>query len=93
MTRGTIYVSVFVGLLLFAMMGCNQPPQMATVVDLDVMRRMLAVPDLTAEQWQAECDPENTREHHCTLQVVVECPPDCGVYRILRNDKLLRRMW
>ena len=79
--------------ILAAMINCGQPPKSATVIDIEGMRRMLTMPDFTAAQWQEFCDPSQKGDYHCSIQVVVDCPPDCGVYRILRNDTLLRRIW
>ena len=56
-------------------------------------------PILSPNEWQASCGttgrigPNEVWSNRCTIQVVVECPPDCGVYKILREDKLLRRIW
>lgn len=65
------------------------------------MRQLLATPVLTPDEWQRACDPMHGKkfagveslDSHCSIQVVVDCPPDCGVYKILREDKLLRRVW
>ena len=79
--------------IVVVMIGCEQPPPMATEIDVVAMKRMLTMPEFTPEQWQEFCDPSKKGDYHCSIQVVVDCPPDCDVYRILRNDQLLRRIW
>lgn len=61
--------------------------------------KILDTPILSPDEWQKACGtsgtigPTEVWTNHCTIQVVVDCPPDCGVYKILREDKLLRRIW
>lgn len=73
-------------------------PTPLTSDQLAQMQRMLAIPDRTPEEWQATCaisydfGPQERGTGHCSIQVIVDCPPDCGVYKLLQEDKLLHRI-
>ena len=62
-------------------------------------RKIFEPPILTPDEWKAQCGtpydfgPTERGHNHCTIQVVVDCPPDCSVYKILIEDRLLRRLW
>ena len=84
------------GLLCLCLLaGCKGPPRVSMDVDVDQMHRMLQQPAWTAEQWSAYCEQTSPGQgaQHCGMQVVVDCPPDCGVYALLQRDTLLRRVW
>ena len=74
--------------------GCESPPVLSTHVDIEQMHTMLAQPDWTADQWSAFCEQTSKGEgaQHCGMQVIVDCPPDCGVYALLQHDPFLRRI-
>ena len=74
--------------------GCDGPPRVSMDVDVDQMHRMLQQPDWTAEQWSAFCEQTSPGEgaQHCGMAVIVDCPPDCGVYALLKHDPFLRRI-
>ena len=84
---------VCVGLLLLSVLlvNCAAEPRLGNV-DVAHMRRMLAEPDWTADEWEVFCDPEGLGRYHCTLHVAIYCPPDCGRYATLRTDPLVRRL-
>ena len=81
-------------LLALCMIGCETQPVISTTVDIEQMNKMLEQPDWTAEQWSAFCEQTSAGEgaQHCGMQVIVDCPPDCGVYALLQHDKFLRRV-
>lgn len=88
--RALLLIVVFV---LFAGWLIHDPvPQMRTVAMMP--QRVV----LTADEWQAFCGRhvelgDERIDNHCTINVVVDCPPDCGVFKILQDDSLLRRVW
>lgn len=66
---------------------------------------VFGVPDLTVALWEEACGGPampvaelalpfyvNSVLPHCTIQVAVECPPDCDLYKVLREDTSLRRI-
>jgi hypothetical protein len=63
-------------------------------IDVDQMHRMLQQPAWTPEQWSAFCEQTSPNEgvQHCGMAVIVDCPPDCGVYALLQHDPFLRRI-
>ena len=81
-------------LLASCMMGCEAAPVISTHVDIDQMHTMLEQPDWTADEWSAFCEQTSKGEgaQHCGMQVIVDCPPDCGVYALLQHDPFLRRI-
>jgi hypothetical protein len=96
--------SAFIVLLVIAiwMLGpmMREPDPVSLTPDqLAQMNRMLAIPDRTPDEWQAACaipydfGPSERGSGRCSMQVIVDCPPDCGVYKTLQEDKLLRRIW
>lgn len=77
----------------FGLAGCDTPPRMATTVDVEQMQQMLDAPAWTDAQWQQWCeDTAPDRAGHCTIVVRIDCPPDCGIYRLVREDRLARRL-
>lgn len=69
-------------------------------IDMESFRKTFETPIMSPDEWEAQCNPMKGKawgnerlDSHCTIQVVVDCPPDCGVYKILREDKLLRRVY
>lgn len=92
MTTQLIRNWLIVSVISFA--GCNAPPGMATTVDVEQMRQMLDAPAWTDAQWQQWCkDSAPGEAGHCTIEVQIDCPPDCGIYRLVREDRLARRRW
>jgi hypothetical protein len=53
---------------------------------------------LSVEEWERFCGvrydfgPGERGQHHCSIQVIADCPPDCGTFKMLREDRLLRRV-
>mgnify|MGYP001500421847 CR=1 FL=1 len=87
--------AVLVSLVLAVASACETPPPGQpewTQAQRDHWRRMQG-PLLSPEQWQAHCDPLGGGQNVCTIQVQVDCPPDCATYKILIEDRLLRRVW
>lgn len=82
-----VVVAAVLGLL-----GCEPAPRMATEVDLDSMRALLATPAWSADEWQRFCEGA-AGSGVCRVTVQVECPPDCGTYRLVLTDSLARRVW
>ena len=80
-------VIALVGALLLSP-SCDDPP--ALDVDIQVMRRMLADPDWTPDEWERWCDPLGGGASRCVLIVELSCPPDCGVYVAMRQNPLAR---
>jgi hypothetical protein len=80
-------VIALVGLLIVAP-SCDNPPPVD--VDIQVMRRMLADPDWTPDEWERWCDPMGGGASRCVLVVELSCPPDCGVYVSMRQNPLAR---
>jgi hypothetical protein len=77
------------------MMSCEAAPVISTYpVDIEQMNKMLEQPHWTADQWSAFCEQTSEGEgaQHCGMQVIIDCPPDCGVYALLQHDKFLRRI-
>jgi hypothetical protein len=81
-------------LLVLCMIGCEAEPVISTHVDIEQMHKMLEQPHWTAEEWSAFCEQTSEGEgaQHCGMQVIIDCPPDCGVYALLQHDKFLRRI-
>jgi hypothetical protein len=81
-------------LCLCLLAGCERGPRVAIEVDVDQMHRMLQQPAWTAEQWSEFCEQTSPGEgaQHCGMAVIVDCPPDCGVYALLQHDPFLRRI-
>lgn len=74
--------------------SCDTPPQTSSAVDVQQMREMLALPTWTDDEWQEWCSRTTEGESgHCSVVVQVDCPPDCGIYRLVREDRLARRLW
>jgi hypothetical protein len=71
---------------------CEAPPRVSPEVDLPQMRRLLEPPHLTAEEWERNCVGRDGRVL-CSIIVQIDCPPDCGIYRLVREDRLARRVW
>lgn len=99
---GVVFVVLLVGWLM-----ADPIPHPATPLDWSTLtpeqqayyRKMFETPILTPDEWEARCGtkydfgPNERGQGHCSIQVVVDCPPDCGVYKILQEDRLLRRIW
>jgi len=75
--------------------GCEAPPRLATHVDVKQMEQMLDRPHLSPEEWQDYCATPalDGQSSHCSIAVQIDCPPDCGVYQLVYEDRLARRMW
>lgn len=97
--------AIVVGMLFVGWLNADPMPSGEPVTMTDAQReaihKMLETPILSPEEWQKSCDPMHGQkwasgeslDSHCSIQVVVDCPPDCGVYKTLKEDKLLRRVW
>lgn len=74
------------------MIGCEPAPRLAPVVDVGEMYRLFEHPLWTPEEWERQCHRRGEDEH-CSIVVQIDCPPDCGVYKLVWEDTLARRVW
>lgn len=58
-------------------------------VDVEAMRRLLAVPTWTPAEWEAQC----VARRGCSVRVVVSCPPACEIYPQVLNRYGVVREW
>ena len=91
---------IFIPLLIMvACVSSPEPQPMWTPEQREYWRTTFETPTRSPDEWQAACGktwdfgPNDRGQTHCSIQVVVDCPPDCGVYKILVEDELLRRVW
>ena len=79
------------GSLLYVGLASSTPDlkRPAVPVDIALMQQLLQPPDWNPAGWEAFC----SQRRRCVMTAEVSCPPDCGVYKLLIEDRLLRRIW